>query len=312
MSDSLEQQPVKCANPVAESRTADTVSPSYAQRTTSEAFRTLGSRWWIIPMKKWLLLVCVLIGLVAFTEHPRAQDPPAAIYGIGDLSGGAVSSAVRDATRAAGVIYAVGASTAVHVPVATPPATPIPNLDTLGPVVIDGRIAGSSEPGDRLRLDASRRPLRVRDHAIRRIHRQPGSRHGHAWNVLGSCDARDGAQRGGESESQHRNRGARICSAGHLRQREHDLWRGDANRRDSYRVPVRNRRRAVPSTGAARYNMERARPRGTSADGLVMIGIASPGSIGTSVRPVRSSATRWSATTRRHSAMTTTPVRRPL
>src|SRR5262245_58023428 len=76
------------------------------------------------------LLVAFIIALAAWVTHPRAEDPPAVIYGIGDLTGGAISSAVRDATRAAGVIYAVGASTAVHVPVATPPATPIPALDT--------------------------------------------------------------------------------------------------------------------------------------------------------------------------------------
>ena len=62
--------------------------------------------------RKWLLLSCVFAGIVAFTGHPRAQDPPAVIYGIGDLTGGAVSSAVRDATRVDGVIYAVGASSA--------------------------------------------------------------------------------------------------------------------------------------------------------------------------------------------------------
>src|SRR5215211_6617278 len=64
-----------------------------------------------MPANRWLV-PCALIGIVAFAGHPRAQDPPAVIYGIGDLPGGAFSSAVRDATRVDGVIYAVGASAA--------------------------------------------------------------------------------------------------------------------------------------------------------------------------------------------------------
>ena len=66
--------------------------------------------------RKKLLLLSLLVGIAALTVHPRAQDPPAVavavIQGIGDLTGGAVSSAVRDATRVDGVIYAVGASSA--------------------------------------------------------------------------------------------------------------------------------------------------------------------------------------------------------
>ncbi len=66
-----------------------------------------------MPTRKKLLLLSFLVGIAALTGRPRAQDdPPAVIYGIGDLTGGAVSSAVRDATRVDGVVYAVGASSA--------------------------------------------------------------------------------------------------------------------------------------------------------------------------------------------------------
>lgn len=52
--------------------------------------------------------------------------PPAGFHGIGDLAGGGVGSAVRDATRVSGTIYAVGASTVNAT--ATLPA--VPNVDT--------------------------------------------------------------------------------------------------------------------------------------------------------------------------------------
>jgi hypothetical protein len=73
---------------------------------------------WILP--------AVLLGLVFAPGHPRAQQPGAAFHGIGDLAGGGVGSAVRDATRVDGVTYAVGSSTTVNDP--APPN--LPQLDT--------------------------------------------------------------------------------------------------------------------------------------------------------------------------------------
>jgi hypothetical protein len=73
---------------------------------------------------KKLVIVGLLIGVVALSDWPRAQVPAVAFYGIGDLPGGGVGSAVRDATRVDGTIYAVGASTTYST------ATPVPALDT--------------------------------------------------------------------------------------------------------------------------------------------------------------------------------------
>ena len=67
----------------------------------------------------------VVLGLASLTTgRSRAQAPTSIFHGIGDLAGpGGVGSAVRDATRVGGTIYAVGAST-VNATGATP------NLDT--------------------------------------------------------------------------------------------------------------------------------------------------------------------------------------
>jgi len=57
-----------------------------------------------------LLLISLALASLFLLESPQAQAPPTAqIYGIGDLAGGGTASAVRDATRVGGVIYAVGA-----------------------------------------------------------------------------------------------------------------------------------------------------------------------------------------------------------
>lgn len=77
-----------------------------------------------------LFLVALVIALAPWeASHPRAQAPPplpTLFYGIGDLVGGDVGSAVRDATLVNGIIYAVGSSTLTAT--AAPPAIPI--LDT--------------------------------------------------------------------------------------------------------------------------------------------------------------------------------------
>jgi hypothetical protein len=62
--------------------------------------------------------------------------PPARIYGIGDLPGAGTGSAVRDATRVNGIIYAVGSSTVNHA------VSPFPNLDT--PVIWSSQVPPSS------------------------------------------------------------------------------------------------------------------------------------------------------------------------
>lgn len=65
-----------------------------------------------VPTRRWLLLPCVLIGIVTITDRPRAQGPAAAFHAVGHLPGARASSIVRDATRAGGVIYAVGGAAA--------------------------------------------------------------------------------------------------------------------------------------------------------------------------------------------------------
>lgn len=82
-------------------------------------------------MRMWRVIVLggTLCGLAAPTG--RAQAPPptsaAAFHGIGDLAGpGGVGSAVRDATRVDGVLYAVGSSTVN----ATATLPQVPQLDT--------------------------------------------------------------------------------------------------------------------------------------------------------------------------------------
>jgi hypothetical protein len=62
-------------------------------------------------IRRKLLVVGLLIGINSFTGRPIAQAPATTLHGIGDLPGGGVGSAVRDATRVGGTIYAVGAST---------------------------------------------------------------------------------------------------------------------------------------------------------------------------------------------------------
>ena len=59
-------------------------------------------------MRKWPLLVCVLIGISAFGGRPNAQAPAAAFHAVGDLPGGGATTIIRDATQSGGVIYAVG------------------------------------------------------------------------------------------------------------------------------------------------------------------------------------------------------------
>lgn len=61
-----------------------------------------------MTIRQWLLLSCVVAGIVAFGSRPNAQGPTAAFYAVGDLPGGASFSIIKDATRAGGVIYAVG------------------------------------------------------------------------------------------------------------------------------------------------------------------------------------------------------------
>ena len=63
-----------------------------------------------MSMTKKLLLLCVLVGIGAFTGRPHAQTPVAAFHSIGDLPGGdpTFTTLVKDATRVGDTIYAVG------------------------------------------------------------------------------------------------------------------------------------------------------------------------------------------------------------
>lgn len=80
-----------------------------------------------MPAKRWLLLACVLVGVGAFAGRPSAQAPAAAFHAVGDLQGGGFTTIIRDATRAGGVIYAVGGAVSrVNCPAPCPsPDTPI-------------------------------------------------------------------------------------------------------------------------------------------------------------------------------------------
>src|SRR5688572_7226687 len=81
-----------------------------------------------LPRRSWLVLTCVLLGIVAHTPVPRAQGPTAVLYPIGDLPGGGATTRIMDATRVGNVIYAVGGAVARI----TCPAGPGPcaNTDT--------------------------------------------------------------------------------------------------------------------------------------------------------------------------------------
>ena len=86
-------------------------------------------------IRRWLLLPCALIGIVAFSGRPIAQGPPpptATLYAIGDIDGPGIDGAttvIRDATRVgsvgSGVIYAVG-SAVTHLTTCGTAANPAP------------------------------------------------------------------------------------------------------------------------------------------------------------------------------------------
>jgi hypothetical protein len=65
-----------------------------------------------MPTRKWLLLPCVLLGIVALSPRPHAQGPTAALHVVGDIPGGGATTRITDASRVGGVIYAVGGAVA--------------------------------------------------------------------------------------------------------------------------------------------------------------------------------------------------------
>ena len=58
--------------------------------------------------RKWLVLLCLLVGIIGFGDHPKAAGPTATFHVIGDLPGGGATTVIKDATKVNGVIYAVG------------------------------------------------------------------------------------------------------------------------------------------------------------------------------------------------------------
>jgi Tol biopolymer transport system component len=112
------------------------------------------------------------IATVAIEVAPAGPPAPASFHTIGDLSGGPLISAVRDATRISGVTYAVGASAAnnqilcvapnnpvgcvpqftTDTPVlwtwngSTATLTPLPSLVTPTPVAVNGVTASAITP----------------------------------------------------------------------------------------------------------------------------------------------------------------------
>jgi hypothetical protein len=55
-----------------------------------------------------MLLFGVVLAIVALIGRPKAAGPSAAFHSVGDLTGGGSTTMVRDATKANGVIFAVG------------------------------------------------------------------------------------------------------------------------------------------------------------------------------------------------------------
>jgi hypothetical protein len=61
-----------------------------------------------MQMPKLVLFLGLLAGIVGFGDHPKAAGPTATFHVIGDLPGGGALTLVRDATRVGGGIYATG------------------------------------------------------------------------------------------------------------------------------------------------------------------------------------------------------------
>jgi len=63
-------------------------------------------------MPKSVLLLCFLAGIIGFGDHPKAAGPTATFHVIGDIDNPSVADGattiIKDATKAGGVIYAVG------------------------------------------------------------------------------------------------------------------------------------------------------------------------------------------------------------
>ena len=63
-------------------------------------------------MPKSVLFLCFLAGIVGFGDHPKAAGPTATFHVIGDIDNPSVADGattiIKDATKAGGVIYAVG------------------------------------------------------------------------------------------------------------------------------------------------------------------------------------------------------------
>ena len=126
---------------------------------------------------------------------------PAGFHGIGDLTGGGVGSAVRDATRVGGTIYAVGASTVVANPRRRPCRTSIRRRSGRGPAAAAGHSKRCRTPP----CSRPRRPSPISAYAITpdgALPREPGAavkcHHGYQ---LGAGDAESAARHHGESES---------------------------------------------------------------------------------------------------------------
>ena len=165
-------------------------------------------------MRRLSLVVSALaVGLAGYIGHPRAQAPATVFHGIGDLTGGGVGSAVRDATRVGGTIYAVGASTVVANP--APPA--VPNLDT--PALWTGPGSGSGTlealPNTAVFTSTQTTPISAYaitpDGAYLASQARPSNATGYQ---LGTGDAESAARHHGESESEQRAGDARLCRAG--------------------------------------------------------------------------------------------------
>jgi hypothetical protein len=80
--------------------------------------------------RKWLLLSCVVIGIVTLASRPNAQAPAAAFYAVGDLPGGGATTIIRDATQSGGVIYAVGSAATILLGCGFPDSAPCAGPDT--------------------------------------------------------------------------------------------------------------------------------------------------------------------------------------
>ena len=200
--------------------------------------------------------------------------------GIGDLAGGGVGSAVRDATRVGGVIYAVGSSTSAD-------TLPVPNLDTPALWTWPGSGAGTlsalpagvtlnNPPGNSLSAYAITPSAAFIASQAHYTDGDPGSN----WVRV------DRSQLPAASANLNLNLGTGAAAFAALAISDNGATAYGQKTAGSARVAVRYELGVgvnlppLPAGMPAGTSWTFPIPRGTSADGLVMVGVASPAQFG--------------------------------